>query len=144
MHDQHDLSLILDSRVPIIVVETHDEQRFLESLVAMVTGSGTIGYRPLFRWTVTDGLQRLDIQMEPQPTNADPEQALRHIRSVEQPGIYALLDFHPYLADPVHVRLLKDFATQRPCHLFCKPLTKRKKLTKLLRNMMKRMTAFRK
>ena len=112
MHDQHDLSLILDSRVPLVIVETHDESRFLEFLKSMVLGSATREYRPLFRWSVTDGLQRVDIEMEPQPTNADPEQALRHVRSVDQPGIYVLLDFHPYLENPVHIRLLKDIAVQ--------------------------------
>ena len=35
---------------------------------------------------------------------------LRHIRAVDKPGIYALLDFHPFLSDPVNVRLLKDIA----------------------------------
>jgi SpoVK/Ycf46/Vps4 family AAA+-type ATPase len=112
MTDQHDLNLILESRVPLVVVETHDESRFLEFLIAVVTSSATQGYRPLFRWTVTDGLQRCDIDMEAQPTTAEPEQALRHIRAVEKAGIYVLLDFHPYLQDPVHVRLLKDIALQ--------------------------------
>jgi ATP-dependent 26S proteasome regulatory subunit len=112
MHDQHDLSLILDSRVPLVVVETHDEGRFLDFLTGVVTARATVDYRPLFRWSVTEGLQRLDIEMEPQLTNAEPEQVLRHIRAVEQPGIYALLDFHPYMQEPVHVRLLKDIAIQ--------------------------------
>ncbi len=26
------------------------------------------------------------------------------------PGIYVLLDFHPYLTDPIHIRMLKDIA----------------------------------
>jgi len=39
---------------------------------------------------------------------------LRHIRAVAQPGIYALLDFHPFLDDPVNVRLLKDIALDAP------------------------------
>jgi SpoVK/Ycf46/Vps4 family AAA+-type ATPase len=108
MNDQHDLGLILESRVPLIVVETHDEKRFLAFLIQVVAASATRGYRPLFRWSITDGIQRLDIQMEPQPTNSEPDQALRHIRAVENPGIYVLLDMHPYLQDPVHVRLLKD------------------------------------
>lgn len=112
MNDRHDLSLIIDSRVPLVAVETQDEARFLTFLNEVVLGSNASEYRPLFRWTVTDGLQRCDIDMEPQPTTADPEQALRHIRSVEQQAIYVLLDFHPYLQDPMHVRLLKDIAIQ--------------------------------
>jgi AAA+ superfamily predicted ATPase len=112
MQDQHDLSLILDSRVPLVVVETHDEDRFLKFLTGVVTGSAAGEYRPLFRWSVTAGLQRLDIDMEPQPTNSDPDQVLRHIRAVSKPGIYVLLDFHPYLADPVNIRLVKDIVIQ--------------------------------
>ncbi|MDP7270772.1 MAG: hypothetical protein QGG65_05480 [Gammaproteobacteria bacterium] len=65
MHDQHDLSLILDSRVPLVIVETHDEDRFLNFLTGVITASATCEYRPLFRWTITDGLQRLGIEMEP-------------------------------------------------------------------------------
>ena len=61
-----------------------------------------------FRWTITDGLQRLDIALEPQAINSEPTDVLKHIRAVSKPGIYVLLDFHPFLEDPVHVRLLKD------------------------------------
>ena len=46
----------------------------------------------------------------PQRTLADPEQLLKHLRATPMPGIYVLLDFHPYLKDPVNVRLLKDIA----------------------------------
>jgi len=63
---------------------------------------------PLFRWTITDGLQRLDISLEPQTINSEPSDVLKHIRAVSKPGLYALLDFHPFLDDPVHTRLLKD------------------------------------
>ncbi|TDJ43061.1 MAG: AAA family ATPase [Gammaproteobacteria bacterium] len=110
MRDQHDLGLILESRVPLVVVETHDENRFLKFLTQVIISGAVPGYRPLFSWSVTNGLQRLDIEMDPQPTNAAPDQALRHIRAVDKPGIYVLLDMHPYLEDPLHVRLLKDIA----------------------------------
>ncbi|NIP68906.1 MAG: ATPase, partial [Planctomycetales bacterium] len=59
---------------------------------------------------MTDGLQRLDLDLTAQQHNAEPTNILKHIRSVGGPGIYALLDFHPYMDDPVHVRLLKDIA----------------------------------
>jgi hypothetical protein len=67
-------------------------------------------YRPLFRWSITDGLQRLDLELAPQRHNAEPEEVLRHIRAVAKPGVYALLDFHPFLGEPIHIRLLKDIA----------------------------------
>jgi AAA+ superfamily predicted ATPase len=77
----------------------------LQNISMAQTGDG---YQPLFRWTVTDGLQRLDIELEPQLHNADPPDVLRHIRAVAKPAIYVLLDFHHYLQDPVVIRLLKD------------------------------------
>ena len=55
-------------------------------------------------------MQRLDLDLEPQRHNAEPEEVLRHIRAVDKPGVYALLDFHPFLSEPIHVRLLKDIA----------------------------------
>ena len=110
MDNRHDLNVILSSRVPIVVVETLDEKRFLGMLVDLARGAFGGRQKPLFRWSVTEGLQRLDIDMAPQSSNTDPAGILKHILAVEAPGIYALLDFHPYLNDPVNVRLLKDIA----------------------------------
>ena len=112
MDRRHDLEIILRSRTPIIVIESKDEARVLELLLSITIESASAGYLPLFRWTVTDGLQRLDISLEPQLINAEPKDVLRHIRAVSKPGIYVLLDFHPFLDDPVHVRLLKDICIQ--------------------------------
>ena len=114
MDNRHDLNVILSSNVAIVVVETHDEHRFLDLLKDLARGAFGGIYQPLFRWTVTDGLQRIDIEMEAQQHNAEPINVLKHIRSVNRPGIYVLLDFHPYLSDPVHVRLFKDIAVGSP------------------------------
>lgn len=112
MDQQNDLRLILKSRTPLVVIETRDESRVLDLLKKISIASSTDEYLPLFRWTVTDGLQRLDIALEPQTINSEPGDVLRHIRAVSKPGIYVLLDFHPFLADPVHVRLLKDICVR--------------------------------
>ena len=108
MDKQRDLELILNSRVPIIVIETRDESRMLGLLKGIAISRASQTYLPLFRWSITDGLQRLDIDLAPQAHNSDPDDVLKHIRAVSKPGIYVLLDFHPYLEDPVNVRLLKD------------------------------------
>ena len=112
MNERHELDLILRSRTPITVIESQDERRMLELLQSIVVARAGDAYAPLFRWTITDGLQRLDISLEPQAINSEPTDVLRHIRAVKKPGIYALLDFHPFLEDPVHVRLLKDICIQ--------------------------------
>ncbi len=108
MDGNHDLELILRSRTPIVVIESQDESRILEMLQAISLRRASTSYMPLFRWTITDGLQRLDISLEPQAINSEPSDVLKHIRAVSKPGLYVLLDFHPFLEDPVHVRLMKD------------------------------------
>jgi hypothetical protein len=112
MDGSHDLELILRSRTPIVVIESQDEQRMLELLQSVTIARASSDYVPLFRWTLTDGLQRLDISLEPQAINSEPSDVLKHIRAVSKPGVYVLLDFHPFLEDPVHVRLLKDICIQ--------------------------------
>ncbi|MDH3440926.1 MAG: AAA family ATPase [Gammaproteobacteria bacterium] len=94
--------------MPIVVIESRDEKRMLDLLRDIALSQTHDGYLPLFRWTVTDGLQRLDIELEPQLHNSEPPDVLRHIRAVSKPGIYVLLDFHHYLQDPVIIRLVKD------------------------------------
>lgn len=110
MSDRRDLELVLDSGTPLVVIETTDETRLLDLLKEIAVARPASTYRPLFRWSITDGLQRLDLELEAQRHNAQPEDVLRHIRAVAKPGVYALLDFHPFLSEPVNVRLLKDIA----------------------------------
>jgi len=65
----------------------------------------------VFQWTVTEGLLRVDVDLGgAQRTLSQPEQLLRHIKATTMPGIYVLLDFHPYLETPLFVRALKDIA----------------------------------
>lgn len=121
----NDLEVLLRSRVPIIVVDSRDESQVLKSLArACALQPGAAAPRapgaapavsrvglPLFQWTVTDGLRRLDLEVGPaQRTLAEPLDILKHIRATTLAGAYALLDFHPYLRDPTIVRLLKDIA----------------------------------
>ena len=120
-----DLEVLLRSRVPIIAVESRDESQVLKSLVrtcmrlpamsastSPTPGAAPAAGLPLFQWSVTDGLKRLDIDTgPPQRTIAEPAEILKHIRATNLAGAYALLDFHPYLHEPTLVRLLKDIAS---------------------------------
>lgn len=107
-----DLGALLRSRVPMVVIESRDEPQVLKALQracpAQAQGGSDL---PLFQWTVTDGLKRIDRDAGvPQRTIAEPAEVLRHIRATNLPGVFALLDFHPYVHEPTHVRLLKDIA----------------------------------
>lgn len=103
--------MLLASRFALIVIESREEARVLalvrESSLKARRGRGW----GVFQWTVTEGLQRIDVDMgAPQRMLAEPPQLLRHLKATPMPGIYVLLDFHPYLSDPINVRMLKDVA----------------------------------
>lgn len=105
---RQELEALLRSRVPLVVIETRDEPRALELLSSLAPRLAA-AHTPVFQWTVTDGLRRLDIDLGgAQQHNAEPAAVLKSVRATKVAGIYVLLDFHPFLADPVHVRLLKD------------------------------------
>lgn len=109
MQDAHDLSLVLDAHVPIVVLESHDEQQAL-GLLQRVARRQQI---PLFSWTVTDGLRNgsFGLSIEQSGSYSEPEAMLEYLKSTSEPGLYCLCDFHPWLTDqPKLVRLLKDFA----------------------------------
>lgn len=106
-----ELAALLRSRIPLVLIETRDEDR-VRSLVCSSAERSTPRL-PVFEWRVTEGLRRVDAGMDAQRFNADPTQVLGSILEGIA-GVYVLLDFHPYLADPVNVRLLKDIAQAYP------------------------------
>ncbi len=106
INDLHDLELLLRSHVPLITVETRDELR----VTRLFSRMGIKLAMPVMSWTATRGLQRIDFEAAPQKHASEPRQALGQIKATETPGIYLLLDFHPYLEDPYNVRLLKEIA----------------------------------
>lgn len=106
---RRELEALLKSRVPLIVVETRDEARALALFSSMAIKLASAAHTPVFQWTVTEGLRRLDVNLGgAQQHNAEPDAVLKSMRATPTAGIYVLLDFHPFLNDPVNVRLLKD------------------------------------
>ncbi len=110
MQDVDEIKLLLDSRIPLLVIETYEEKKALDVLLKVANKHS----KDLHRWSVTDGLSRLNFGPQLVPKGAElneAEEMLRHIKQQMQPGIYALCDIHPFLIDqPQIVRLLKDIA----------------------------------
>jgi AAA+ superfamily predicted ATPase len=122
MSDRDDLEIILRAHFPLLTVSTYEEIRTVK-LFKVIAPRLRL---PLSRWTVTDGLDPIvgDATFNPSElrlvgevpvdthsrSTTDPEYALRVIRNAKQPGIILLLDFHPFLREPVHVRLIKEIA----------------------------------
>ncbi len=110
MQDAKELKHFLDSRIPLIVIETFEEKKALDVLRRVANEQG----KDLYSWSATEGLQQLSFGPQLVPIAAqftEPEEALRHIKEQRRPCVYALCDFHPYVQDqPKVVRLLKDIA----------------------------------
>ena len=54
-NDIHDLGLVLDSRVKLILIESWDERRVLQTLSGLAVRRG-LG---MYCWSVSEGLQHL-------------------------------------------------------------------------------------
>jgi len=101
-----DLELLIRSRVPLIVVETHDEPQ----VVALFRRLTQHLNMPVMRWSVAAGLQRIDLDLQSQTPVKSPDQVLAQIKNTATPGIYLLLDFHPYFEDSAVVRQIREIA----------------------------------
>jgi hypothetical protein len=108
---------LLDTSVPLVVIETHDERRVL-SLAESVARPNK---REVWTWSASRGLRaahnrRLkltdagdDIGTDAAATKPLPE-ALEAIDKLEGGALVLLLDVHPYLSNPVIARALKELA----------------------------------
>lgn len=107
MSDERDLKVLLRSRIPVIVIESFEESAALGLLEKTANLAGTA----LFVWNVVDGLRRRG-RDHVIPETRDPQGVLKHIDATPQNGLYALADFHPFLTDPLNLRLIKHIALE--------------------------------
>ena len=105
MNELKDLLLLLKSRFPIVLVESHEEPRVL-GLLEKITNLENL---PLYTWSVTAGFRRR-MRTEFVAETSDLTLALRHIEKTVQNGVYVLLDAQPYLQDPINLRLVREIA----------------------------------
>ncbi len=110
MTDARDLALMIRSRTPLIVIESHDEKRVLELVAGIAMRQGLACQE----WTAVRGLERGGLARSTVPETpkaVEPEAVLEEILRDGGPAIYALCDFHPYLKDePKVVRLIREIA----------------------------------
>jgi len=96
MNELNDLITLIKSRTPIIVVETEDEVRTYE-LIRYATQHLKQSF---YRWSVTDGLTMANNVQQTDRGYQEPMELLRYIWSLKYPGVFVLLDFHPFINDP--------------------------------------------
>src|SRR5262245_28111057 len=114
MTELQDLATLIRAATPLIAIETAEESRVIETfrhLIAQVL-------RPLYCWSITDGLRRLDMAEAHDDARAvdvapDATATLQALRHVGEAGIYLLLDFVPYLRYPMTLRLLREICQRQ-------------------------------
>ena len=112
MSELQDLTSLIRANTALIVIETPDEGRVVDLFMHVLMHV----WRPLFRWSITEGLRRVDLHGEDEPLSPpDATTTLRTIRAMDQRGIHLLLDFHPYLGYATTQRMVRELIDRRDC-----------------------------
>src|SRR5512141_2316630 len=105
MSELQDLSSLIRSNTPLIVIETPDEARVVDLFRHVLANV----WRALYRWSITEGLCRMDMDREDPPETApDITTTLQAIKGADQRGIYLLFDVMPYLGYATTQRMLRE------------------------------------
>lgn len=112
-NDIRDLVLVLESRFRLVVIESWDERRVLETLTGLAVSRGLV----MYVWSATEGLRHLSFGGEALDAGEScaAEVALKQVKHDPLGNLYVFCDLHPFLDEPRLVRLLKEIAmTQGP------------------------------
>jgi SpoVK/Ycf46/Vps4 family AAA+-type ATPase len=117
MYEFNDLFLLLKSQQALVNIQTNEEDRARDLVSRCSIKLG----KEVLQWSVTRGVvvsatgqprlsMRVGTESGPTPMEFDPREALLEISRSKTPGIYMLLDFHPFLDEPFIIRLIKEIA----------------------------------
>ncbi|WP_111766492.1 AAA family ATPase [Nakamurella deserti] len=112
---EHDLRQLIRARFPLLYLQTPEETRALQAVVAAVADP-SVRRREIYTWTFTNGLALLGDAGSPETRN--PGSALAAAAKLDLASVVVFFDLHPWLgtanqpADPQLVRQLRDLARQ--------------------------------
>lgn len=112
-----DLLNLLGTKTPIVMIETHEEQRVL----ALFERIAARTQREVWAWSASRGLKvshglklsLTDFGSQPVMDSTDTRQlpdALQQVDRLPTAALVLLLDVHPYLSNPLITRALKEIA----------------------------------
>lgn len=102
-----ELGALLRSKVPIILIETHEEPRILK----LLQQACNLEQQVMFRWSIVDGITR-NGRDEPIYNTNNLVDALKHVDKTAQNGVYVFCDAHPGFKDHVNLRLIRETALE--------------------------------
>ncbi|MBB1062029.1 AAA family ATPase [Marilutibacter spongiae] len=110
MSELQDLVALIRANTPLIVIETRDEARVVELFRQALMQV----WRAMYRWSITEGLRRIDIDREDAPEGApDMSSTMASIRAAGQRGVYLLFDAHPFLGAAMTQRQMREIIDRR-------------------------------
>lgn len=112
-----DLFSLLDTKTPIVMIETHEEKRVL----ALFERIAARTQREVWTWSANRGLKiahglklsLTEFNTNPAVDDADTKQlpdALQQIDRLSTAALVVFLDVHPYLSNPLITRAMKEIA----------------------------------
>ena len=102
MNEHHDLAALIRADTPLLAIDTHEELEVIASFQRALTSS----LRPLYAWSITTGLRRLDMDTGAKPMSSG--EVLDAIRDTRQKSVFLLLDYSPFLKYVVTLRQLRE------------------------------------
>ena len=109
MSELEDLTTLVRAATPLLVIETVDEQRVIECFRHVIAQA----LHPLWQWTLTAGLNRLDFAQADADVAPDATATLEAIRAQGERGIYLMFDFHGLLGYAMTLRQLREIVQRQ-------------------------------
>ncbi len=103
-----DLSLLIQSFHPVVVIDTLEEERVSHLIVNL----GHELLMPVFTWSATEGLCRDGDGRALDRATMDPRAALQYLQQLGRESIFFLKDIAPFLKDPATARQFREAAHQ--------------------------------
>lgn len=98
-----EIAVLSRAGYPIIYIVTQEEDRALR----LVEQAAAASKKSFVKWSASVGFHEGNASVEP---GASP--ALDHLATQNEPALFVMLDFHPYLRDPAVVRRLRDHVAE--------------------------------
>ncbi len=103
---KQELDIYIRARYPLLWVVTPEEERALHEIEELATAQR----KRLLLWSITDGVVNPALPHRADSTKRDPLALLKAIQQEDDPTLWVLRDFHPFLKDPTVVRRLREVA----------------------------------
>lgn len=107
MNEHHDLAALIRADTPLLAIDTHEEMEVIASFQRALQQS----LRPLYTWSITTGLKRLDMEAEAKPMSSG--EVLDAIVQTRQKSVFLLLDYSPFLRYVVTLRQLREIVIRQ-------------------------------